>query len=63
MTTIRRRPGERFEGMWRRFSKGVTKAGTLTTARRSQFFLSPSQRRKMKRRIAAKKRRKAEEPR
>jgi len=43
-----RREGESFEQLWRRFKVGVERGGVLRDAKRSRYYLSKGQMRRMK---------------
>jgi small subunit ribosomal protein S21 len=58
VTAVRLRDGESFEGLFRRFRKGVQNAGTLKEVKKRRFFVSKSeQRRRAKRKAIARARR------
>jgi ribosomal protein S21 len=46
---IKRRKGESFEGLYRRFSKRVQQSGSMLTARKIRFHLGDPSKSKLKR--------------
>jgi small subunit ribosomal protein S21 len=55
-----RKPGERIEGLLKRFRRGLQQGGQLREYRRKRFFVSKGEARRDKRRRAERRRRRRE---
>ena len=57
---IKARPGENLDSMLRRFKKEVVKGGIIQDVRKHEYYISPSEKRRLKAAAAQKKRKKTE---
>mgnify|MGYP003311998027 CR=1 FL=1 len=55
MAKVVAKPGESFESMNKRFKKQMIKDGTLLDLRKHEYYVSPSQKRRLKHEAALKK--------
>lgn len=51
---VKIRPGESFESLLKRFKKQVTKEGTLIELRKHEYYVAPSEKRRIKHEAALK---------